>query len=68
MVFATGVSHRELGGLTSRKAINLIDQINTPLVGADIVEFNPNKDIDNMPAQLAGKLVKEVAAKMLMSL
>jgi arginase family enzyme len=36
-----------------------------PLVGADIVEFNPNKDIDNMTSQLAAKLVKEVAGKML---
>jgi len=66
--FAPGVSHREPGGLTSREAIKLIHQINTPLVGADIVEFNPNKDIDNMTAQLAAKLVKEVAGKMLMGL
>lgn len=66
--FAPGVSHRELGGLTSREVSNLIHQINTPLVDADIVEFNPNKDIDNMTAQLAAKLVKEVAGKMLISL
>jgi len=65
--FAPGVSHREPGGLTSREVINLIHQINMPLVGADIVEFNPNKDIDNMTAQLAAKLVKEVAGKMLLS-
>jgi arginase len=48
--------------------INLLEQINTPLLGADIVEFNPNKDIDNMTAQLVAKLVKEVAGKMLMGL
>jgi agmatinase len=65
--FAPGVSHREPGGLTTREVINLIHQINTPLVGADIVEFNPNKDIDNMTSQLAAKLVKEVAGKMLQS-
>jgi agmatinase len=63
--FAPGVSHREPGGLTTREVINLIHQINMPLVGADIVEFNPNKDIDNMTSQLAAKLVKEVAGKML---
>jgi arginase len=66
--FAPGVSHREPGGLTSREVIHLIHQINTPLVGANIVEFNPNKDIYNMTAQLAAKLVKEVAGKMLMGL
>ena len=65
--FAPGVSHREPGGLSSREVINLIHNINTPLVGADIVEFNPNKDIDNMTSQLAAKLVKEIAGKMLLS-
>lgn len=65
--FAPGVSHREPGGLSSREVINLIHNINMPLVGADIVEFNPNKDIDEMTSQLAAKLVKEVAGKMLLS-
>jgi arginase len=66
--FAPGVSHREPGGFSSREVINIIDQINAPLVGADIVEFNPTKDIDNMTAQLTAKLVKEVAGKMLQNL
>lgn len=66
--FAPGVSHREPGGLTTREVINIIHAIKGPLVGADIVEFNPLKDIDNMTAQLAAKLVKEVAGKMLASL
>ena len=65
--FAPGVSHREPGGLSSRDVINFIHQINMPIVGADIVEFNPNKDIDNMTSQLAAKLVKEIAGKMLLS-
>lgn len=65
--FAPGVSHREPGGLTTREVIRLMHQINTPLVGADIVEFNPNKDIDDMTSQLCAKLVKEVAGKMLLT-
>jgi agmatinase len=64
--FAPGVSHREPGGLSSREVINFIHQIDQPIVGADIVEFNPNKDIDNMTSQLAAKLVKEIAGKMLL--
>jgi len=65
--FAPGVSHREPGGLSSREVINFIHQIDRPIVGADIVEFNPNKDIDNMTSQLAAKLVKEIAGKMLLT-
>ncbi|WDE11354.1 agmatinase [Thalassomonas haliotis] len=63
--FAPGVSHREPGGFSSREVINLIHKINAPLVGADIVEFNPDKDIDGITAQLSAKLVKEIAGKML---
>jgi agmatinase len=63
--FAPGVSHREPGGLTSREVINLIHQLKPNLVGADIVEYNPDKDIDNITSNLSAKLVKEIAGKML---
>ncbi|WP_281561495.1 agmatinase [Thalassomonas sp. RHCl1] len=63
--FAPGVSHREPGGFSTREVINLIHKINMPLVGADIVEFNPDKDIDGVTAQVSAKLVKEIAGKML---
>lgn len=63
--FAPGVSHREPGGLTSREVIQLIHNIDHPLVGADIVEFNPDRDIDHLTANLLAKLVKETAGKML---
>lgn len=66
--FAPGVSHREPGGFSSREVINIIHKIAGPVVGADIVEFNPNKDIDNMTSQLMAKLVKEIAGKMLIGL
>lgn len=63
--FAPGVSHREPGGLTSREVINLIHQIEGPLVGADIVEFNPEFDVDGITANLSAKLVKECLGKLL---
>lgn len=66
--FAPGVSHREPGGLSSRELINIIHSISAPLVGADIVEFNPLKDIDDMTAQLSAKFVKELAGKMLLTI
>ena len=66
--FAPGVSHREPGGFSTREVINLIHNLKVPLVGADLVEFNPDKDIDGITAQLCAKLVKEIAGKMLNSL
>tara|TARA_B100000795_G_scaffold183572_1_gene139201 strand:+ start:2370 stop:3146 length:777 start_codon:yes stop_codon:yes gene_type:complete len=63
--FAPGVSHHEPGGLTSRQVINLIQSIKTEVIGADIVEYNPNRDFQNMTAFLAAKMMKEIVAKMI---
>jgi len=65
--FAPGVSHREPGGLSTRDIINFIHKIKAPIVGIDIVEYNPDKDIDDMTAYVAAKLVKEAAGIMLAS-
>src|SRR5579884_3940853 len=59
--FAPGVSHREPGGLSPRQVIDLIHRINQPIVGADVVEFNPRCDMSNLTAVVAAKLVKEIA-------
>ncbi|MFT6698916.1 MAG: arginase [Porticoccaceae bacterium] len=63
--FAPGVSHHEPGGLTSRQVIDLIQSIETEVIGADIVEYNPNRDFQNMTAFLAAKMMKEIVAKMM---
>jgi len=63
--FAPGVSHREPGGLTTRQVIRLIQSINAPVVGADIVEFNPKMDLTGMTAVVCAKILKELAAKIL---
>lgn len=63
--FAPGVSHHEPGGLTSRQVIALIQGIDTEIIGADIVEYNPNRDVQQMTAFLAAKMVKEILSKML---
>jgi agmatinase len=62
--YAPGVSHREAGGLSPRQVINLIHSIDQPVIGADIVEYNPRNDISNLTAVLAAKLVKEIAGMM----
>ena len=62
--FAPGVSHREPGGLSTRQVIDLIHTIDQPIVGADIVEYNPRCDISSLTAVVAAKLLKEIAGMM----
>ncbi|WP_420450498.1 arginase family protein [Ilumatobacter sp.] len=61
---APGVSHHEPGGLTVREVLDVIDAHPGPLLGADVVELNPSRDLVGMTAMVAAKLVKEVAAAM----
>ncbi len=63
---APGVSHHEPGGLTVRELLDVIDALPGPLVGADIVELNPSRDVVDMTAMVGAKLVKEIAAAMLL--
>jgi agmatinase len=63
--YAPGVAHHEPGGLTPREVLSLLQGIQVPVVGADIVELNPSRDFTGITAALAAKLVKELAALML---
>jgi agmatinase len=60
--FAPGVSHHEPGGLATRDVLAVLDRVVGPIVGADIVEYNPSRDINGMTAVVAAKLVKEISA------
>ncbi len=63
--FAPGVSHHEPGGLTSREVIHLIQNLPMPVAGADIVEFNPLRDVNGITAAAAAKFLKEIAGTMI---
>jgi agmatinase len=63
--FAPGVSHHEPGGLSPRDVLDIIQRLPNRIVGADIVEYNPARDINDMTAMVAAKLLKEIAGKML---
>jgi len=65
--FAPGISHHEPSGFSTREVLKIIQNLNAPLVGADLVEFNPRRDPVGITAMLAAKLLKEIAAKMLES-
>jgi arginase family enzyme len=62
--FAPGVSHREPGGLSVRDVLTAIQELPGPIVGADLVEFNPAEDPIGLTAPVCAKLVKEVVARM----
>ncbi|MEL6893379.1 MAG: arginase family protein [Actinomycetota bacterium] len=57
---APGVSHHEPGGLTVREVLAVIESLPGPIVGADVVELNPSRDLVDMTAMVAAKLVKEL--------
>jgi agmatinase len=63
--FAPGVSHREPGGFSTRDVLGIIQGLQVPMVGADIVELNPRQDASDVTARAAAKLMKEVVAHML---
>ena len=63
--FAPGVSHHEPGGMSTREVLQLIQNMGGTLVGADIVEYNPERDINGMTAMVAAKFLKEILAKMM---
>ena len=65
--FAPGVSHHEPGGLSTRALLGMLHAIDAPVIGADLVEYNPRRDVNGMTAMVAAKLTKELASLMLHS-
>ncbi len=63
--FAPGVSHHEPSGLTSRQVIKIIQNIRQNIIGADIVEYNPTRDIQDIIGALAAKCLKEMLSRIL---
>jgi len=59
--FAPGVSHHEPGGLTVREILSVLHRVEVPIIGADLVEYNPTRDLNGMTAVVAAKFIKELA-------
>lgn len=62
--FAPGISHREPGGMSVRDAIAHLHAIAGEIVGADVVEFNPVRDLGGVTGTVAAKIVKEIMGRM----
>jgi arginase family enzyme len=43
-----------------REVIEVIQAVRAPVVGADLVEYNPRNDLRNLTAYVAAKFVKEL--------
>lgn len=63
--FAPGVAHREPGGLSVREVLDLVAAIPGPVIGGDVVEYCPARDVEGLTALAAAKIVRELAARML---
>ena len=58
---APGVAHHEPGGVTPRTVFDLLREL-SGVVGADVVELNPERDHADVTAALAAKCCKELLA------
>jgi arginase len=63
--FAPGVSHHEPGGLSTRDVLGILQTVQGPIVGADIVEYNPVRDPIGVTGMAAAKFYKELLARLL---
>jgi arginase len=63
--YAPGVGHQEPGGLATRELLSLIQELGGGLVAADVVGYNPDRDLGGMTATVAAKIVKEIAGRMM---
>jgi len=60
---APGVSHHEPGGLSVRQLVSAVHELGrggVDVVGADIVELNPSRDLHGMTGAVAAKLLREI--------
>jgi agmatinase len=63
--FVPGVSHHEPGGFSTRQVLSIIQQLDADIVGADIVELNPSRDLNDVTAMTSAKFMKEFLSRMI---
>jgi agmatinase len=63
--FAPGISHHEPGGMSTRELLDVLHAVDAPVIGADIVELNPDRDVHGVTAMVAAKILREIAGMML---
>ncbi|MFQ5709998.1 MAG: agmatinase [bacterium] len=66
--FAPGVAHPVPGGLTPRQVLNFLQRLDWQVVGADVVEVNPELDLNDRTAILAARLLHQVMGSVWLNL
>ena len=59
---APGVSHHEPGGMDFRQLLQVLWNVEAPVIGCDVVEYNPDRDHHDMTCAVTLKLIKELSA------
>mgnify|MGYP006247723949 CR=1 FL=1 len=59
--FAPGVSHHEPGGMSVRDVLHIIQNFGGQLIGGDLVELNPERDLNGVTAMVAAKILREMS-------
>ncbi|MBO6759712.1 MAG: arginase family protein, partial [Roseivirga sp.] len=63
--FAPGISHHEPGGFSTREVLRIIQKLDLNIVGLDLVEYNPDRDVNGVTAMVSAKIVKELIDRFL---
>ena len=63
--FAPGGSHHEPGGFSTREVLSIIQSLDLDIVGLDLVEYNPDRDVNGVTAMVAAKILKELVDKLI---
>lgn len=61
--FAPGVSQQKPGGLSTRELLAALRSVKAPggILGGDVVEYNPMRDLGGATAMVAAEVLKELA-------
>jgi arginase family enzyme len=51
--------------MSTREVLEVLQNLSGQVVGADIVEYNPQRDINGMTGMVAAKFLKELIAKII---
>ena len=62
--FAPGVAHQEPGGMSVRDILDILNECSGMVVGSDIVEYHPGRDVNGITAIVAAKLARELVGRM----
>jgi arginase family enzyme len=49
----------------TRELLHIIQSVSVPILGADIVEYNPDRDVNKATAMVCAKIFREILSKII---